>query len=209
MSTGKLVVTVLIYMSKKIIGLAGVAGSGKDTFFELLSKEINCQRYSLADELKREVNDWTENSYGINALTCSRLEKEIIRPFLVFHGQMRRAQTEGRYWIDKLSEEIDDGDPPELVLQVITDIRFGEYERDEIHWLKEELGGMLVHVSMYSRDEDQNIIWRPAANECEEKNDPILKDNADYLVEWPELSPFNPKDLEEHVTDFINFLKKE
>jgi len=196
-------------MSKKIIGLAGVAGSGKDTFFDLLSKEINCQRYSLADELKREVNDWTESSYGINALDCSRLEKEIIRPFLVFHGQMRRTQTEGRYWIDKLSEEIDNEVPLEPMLQVITDIRFAEYDRDEVHWLKEELGGTLVHISMYSRDEDQNIIWRPAANECEEKNDPILKNHTDWFIEWPKLSPLNPEDLREHVTDFINFIEKE
>mgnify|MGYP003650290302 CR=1 FL=1 len=196
-------------MSKRIIGLAGVAGSGKDTFFELLSKEVNCQRYSLADELKREASAWTEDSYGINASTCSRLEKEIIRPFLVFHGQMRRTQTEGRYWIDKLSKEISDENHPELVLQVITDIRFGEYEKDEIHWLKKELGGTLVHVSMYNQDEERNITWKPPANECEEKNDPILKDHSDWFVEWPELSPFNPKDLREHATDFLDFILKE
>ena len=40
----------------RIIGISGVAGSGNDTFFNLLSERVPCRKYSLADELKREVN---------------------------------------------------------------------------------------------------------------------------------------------------------
>ena len=34
----------------KIIGISGVAGAGKDTFYDLLSARIPCEKYSLADE---------------------------------------------------------------------------------------------------------------------------------------------------------------
>jgi len=207
-------------MPKKIIGLAGVAGAGKDTFFTLLSEKISCKRYSLADELKAEVNEWTEKAYNINALTCTRLEKEIIRPFLVFHAGIRRTQTNGRYWIDKLDSKIDkvisptpkkDGvivrDVP-AELQVITDIRFDEYDKDEIYWLKEELGGSLIHISMYKKDDKKIRDARLPANSDEAKNDPILKEKSDYLIEWPELSPFDPSDLEEWIDDFLQFLNE-
>lgn len=194
----------------KVIGLAGVAGSGKDTFFELLSKEINCQRYSLADGLKAEVNEWTEKSYGINALTCSRLEKEIIRPFLVFHAGIRRTQSEGRYWIEKLSKELDTRNQNSQIIQVITDIRYDEYEKDEVHWLKEELGGKLIHISMYRRDEKGKVIEKPPANSDEARNDPHLRDAADHFIEWPEVDDFTPEKLRDpHITDFIQWLNKE
>tara|TARA_Y100000593_G_scaffold14582_1_gene27878 strand:+ start:26404 stop:26991 length:588 start_codon:yes stop_codon:yes gene_type:complete len=195
-------------MNKKIIGLTGVAGCGKDTFFELVSKEANCQRYSLADGLKDEVNAWTKEAYSIDALHCSRLEKEIIRPFLVSHAGIRRVQTEGRYWIDKLSERIDTSDSPIPIIQIITDIRYSEYEKDEVYWLKEELGGQLIHLSMYSRDDDKNVTWREPANEDEARNDPILHNSADYHIEWPELNPFEPEKLKPYIDDFFRYLQQ-
>ena len=32
---------------------------------------------------------------------------------------------------------------------VITDVRYDEYNNDEVDWLKNELGGTLVHLSQY------------------------------------------------------------
>ena len=51
----------------RIIGVSGVAGVGKDTFFQLLSEVIPCKRYALADELKKEVRQWTRLHYGIDS----------------------------------------------------------------------------------------------------------------------------------------------
>ena len=73
-----------------IIGISGVAGAGKDTFFNLLSQYAPCRKYSLADELKKELNQWCRMHYGIDSQTCTREEKEIIRPLLVFHGALKR-----------------------------------------------------------------------------------------------------------------------
>ena len=62
----------------KIIGIAGVAGAGKDTFYSLLSQRMFCKRASFADFLKKEVRPWCGDQYGIDPCTCSREEKEII-----------------------------------------------------------------------------------------------------------------------------------
>ena len=70
----------------RIIGVSGVAGVGKDTFFQLLSEIIPCKRYALADELKKEVRQWTKLHYGIDSFDCTIEEKNLIRPFLVEHA---------------------------------------------------------------------------------------------------------------------------
>ena len=92
--------------NKNIIGLGGVAGSGKDLFYSLLSQKVDVKRFSLADELKRETYEWCMKHYNIDPVNCSREQKEIVRPFLVFHGGQKRNQTSGRYWIKKLNEKL-------------------------------------------------------------------------------------------------------
>ena len=89
-----------------IIGISGVAGVGKDTFFNLLNERVPCRRYSLADELKKEVNQWCRMHYGIDSQSCTRGQKEAIRPFLVSHGALKRQASEGRYWIEKLNDAL-------------------------------------------------------------------------------------------------------
>ena len=130
-----------------VIGLSGVAGSGKDTFFEMLAERMACKRVSLGDALKEEVYDWTLKHYQINSLKCSRQDKEKIRPFLVFHGGRKRAQTSGRYWIDLTDKRIARNALDYTT--VITDIRYDDYENDELDWLRNELGGTLVHISQW------------------------------------------------------------
>ena len=131
------------------IGLGGVAGSGKDTFYSYLKKELNkkeikIKRYSFGDELKKEVNEWTTTHYGISSLKCTREEKEVIRPLLVTHGSVKRNKTEGQYWIEKVSQAIDrDEENPDVIC--ITDVRYNHYDNDEASWLK-NLGGILVYV---------------------------------------------------------------
>ena len=59
-------------MKNQIIGISGVAGSGKDTFYSLLSEVLPCVRFSLADELKREVQQWCKIHYDIDSVNCRR-----------------------------------------------------------------------------------------------------------------------------------------
>ena len=163
-----------------VIGLAGVAGSGKDTFYSILSSKINTKRFSLADKLKEEVKPWCWKHYGIDPLNCHRHEKEMIRDFLVFHASYMRSKTNGRYWVDKIDDEIRSSTEK---YKIITDIRYDDYENDEVTWLKDELGGILVHISMI-RENGEPV---PPANSEEARNNPKLIDKADFILEWPKI----------------------
>jgi hypothetical protein len=147
---------------------------------------MSVKRVSLADSLKEEANDWTLRHYGINAVTCSREDKERIRPFLVIHAGMKRDTTNGRHWVELASKKIARNRSDYTT--VITDIRFDEYEHDEVSWLKNELGGKLVHIRQWVGKPDPNEgvlerIYKSPANEVEAINDPKLFEAADYKIE--------------------------
>jgi hypothetical protein len=172
--------------NKNIIGLGGVAGAGKDLFFTLLSQKLNVKRFSLADELKRETCSWCLEHYGFDSVNCSRREKETLRPFLVFHGAQKRNRTNGRYWIEKLSQKIKNNKSKNIV---ITDIRYDDYEKDEVYWLKKELGGKLIHLRQYEEIPDPNEgalvrSYRGPVNDEEARNDPKIREKADYKIDW-------------------------
>jgi len=203
----------------KIIGISGVAGSGKDTFYSLLSEVIPCTRYSLADELKREVNQWCKMNYGIDSVTCTRDEKELIREFLVFHGTTKRNATNGRHWIEKLNDRILNDRSNNF--KIITDIRYDDYENDEVSWLKNELNGILIHISMYTEFTQvkvgleqtkvtQNAIrkYKSPINSEESRNDPKLKIKSDFQIEWPFLKDGQISELSPYVDQFVEWLSE-
>ena len=204
----------------KYIGLSGVAGAGKDLFFSLLAERLSCQRLSLADELKSDVKDWCISNYNIDPVSCSRKKKDILRPFLVFHGKQKRDATDGRYWIERLQEKINflektvSNSPFQDMYCVITDIRYDEYDRDEVSWLKDELKGSLVHILQYTEKPDSNEgclyrIPRPPANEEEKHNDPKIKAKADFNIEWKFLKSGQIGKLSSHADKFVTWLKSQ
>ena len=72
----------------------------------------------------------------------------------------------------------------------ITDIRYDEYDKDEVYWLKNEMNGILVHISQFnsyldSETKEHKVDFLLPPNELEEKNDPKLKKAADLCIEWP------------------------
>ena len=211
--------------NKKIIGISGVAGAGKDTFYSLLCSSLPCVKYSLADELKKEVNQWCRIHYGVDSVACTREEKELIREFLVFHGSFKRRQTNGRHWIDKLNETIIKDKTDKY--KVITDIRYDDYENDEVDWLKNELGGVLVHVSQYLltskasvkqefiSDKEDEIPsaefkvstnakkYKSPVNAEELRNDPKIKEKSDFEIEWEFLENGQINELQPIVDEFV------
>jgi len=201
------------------LGISGVAGSGKDLFYSIFKKEMEkrsttVERYALADALKEEVSDFTKEAYGIDALTCRGADKESIRPFLVFHGTLKRNQTKGRHWINRLQSIFNSRAPEETPnVSCITDIRYARYENDEVSWLKENLNGTLIHISQYRKPTGgwpTEKIWREPANDEEKSQDPILKASADYEVEW-EFKGGPAQEVEQYtkkkVIDFIEWLR--
>jgi hypothetical protein len=166
-----------------ILGICGVATSGKDTFFHaaqnLLSTELNktdCVRVAFADELKYETDAFLTDNIGISSFTKDPAEKELIRPFLVTYGTHIRRKLDQECWIKKLEKRIRriNKASNEQVLLCVTDVRF----KNEVKWVQDQ-GGKVIHVS---REEDGKII--PPANKDEEENDPIIKEMADVTLEW-------------------------
>jgi hypothetical protein len=190
----------------KIIGISGVAGAGKDTFFDLLSERIPCEKYSLADELKKEVNQWCRMHYHVDSVNCDRDQKEIIRPFLVAHGTTKRKLSKGRHWIEKLHNKLIKGDKSKF--KIVTDIRYDDYDNDEVSWLRNELGGVLVHVSQYTIENTHGPVrcFREPVNSEEARNDPKIKEKSDYEIEWEFIKNGRIEELESYIDDFLKWL---
>ena len=189
----------------KNIGLSGVAGSGKNTVCDIIIKLLDrlnlpYKELSIAKNLKRELSDPCKKLYGIDSSNCSREEKDLIRPFLVAHGQIKRKLTSGRHWIDLLQKELDPNK-----INIITDVRFDEYDKDEAAWIKDEINGVLVHISRFDNVNEKRVFV-PPANDAEMKNDPKLLDKADFILNWPtehdnNLRIFNCKRLLNWIKD--------
>ena len=186
----------------KIIAVSGVARAGKDTIADGLVKvlhdmnpSLKILRASFAEDLKLEIKDFLLEKFNINPFLADGEDKSLIRPLLVAYGQARRAQSEGRYWVDILQKKISLHNPD---ITIISDLRFAEKEADELFWLKQN-NGKLIHVSRYNLNNGKKEFVKPA-NSDEEKNDPILKKNADFLFSWKDST--DEKNLQQMTKDF-------
>jgi len=166
-----------------LIGITGVARSGKDTFYSILKrflkeKNIDSDRVALADELKTELQDFIEKKFKININKCDGQDKELIRPLMVAYGKCRRIQTDGKYWTSLAEPKIKELRKNNII-PVITDIRYIEYKDDEYAWLKNN-DGILIHIS---RKFDDGSLVQPANIE-EKSNDNKLKNVSDFSICW-------------------------
>jgi hypothetical protein len=174
-------------MNCKLIGIAGVARSGKDTMGLALKRALEEQGetvkiYALADALKADVRDFVLSKMNIDVCSCEGESKEIIRPILVGFGVAMRKLTKGKHWVS-IVEQLIERDKPTVA--IITDIRFAEHEEDELQWIKNN-GGCLIHVSRYEGTSE--VL---PANEDERANDPLLCQAADVQIHW---RTYNDKD---------------
>ena len=190
-------------MNKKpiVVGVSGVAGSGKDTFCSMLKKYLKsfnkeCVAFSFAEALKKQVRDNSLDLYGIDPTNCSRDEKNIIRPFLVAHGKIMRDLSNGRHWVNIVDKKIEYDK-----INLISDVRYCEYPEDEVFWIKSNRG-VVVHVSRFTFIKDEKIFIGPANSE-EDRNDKIIKKLADFNVEWE-----TGKNSEEKVIDIFKKIEK-
>ena len=166
------------------IGLSGVAGCGKNTVAGIISKllqrlDLPHGELSIANNLKKELSSASKDLYGVDSFNCTREEKDLIRPFLVAHGEIKRKLSNGRHWVDQVTSEL----APEKI-NIITDVRFNEYEKDEVYWVKNEINAVLIHISQF-HEENNKRIFLPPANQAEAKNDPLVKREADFILNWP------------------------
>jgi hypothetical protein len=185
-------------MSVLYIGIAGVARSGKDSLaleIENLIKSYRAQevyRTSLAQPLKEDCKDFISQYLGLNVFTDNNEEKAIFREFLVWYGKVKRQQTEGKYWTNLLDERVQKFQPD---VCIIPDIRYQQYEQDEVSWLKAKPNNILIHLQRVAINGE--IV--PPANMDETINDSIIQNSADYKILWP---TFTDDNKQENMREF-------
>lgn len=180
-----------------MIGLCGLARTGKDTMcnymLQILSEHgIRGKRFSIADEIKRQLALILGQFYiDINVFDCSDEDKSLIRPLMVEWGLIHRKRTQGQYLTSLLQKEIDSWvslDTSKISVPIVTDIRYDQYEKDEVFWLKDLNKGKLVHIKKkIAEDELGEPVFILPPNEQEALNDPILQLKSDYHVEWDKM----------------------
>jgi hypothetical protein len=158
----------------KIIGISGLARSGKDSFYEMCKplldkKGVTHEKMAFADELKGEVNSILERYVGISAFTENTEEKKVIRPLLVTYGTHIRRKMNPNCWIEKIENKLKSQQIKSEVL-FITDVRF----ENEIKWIH-DLRGTSIHVS-------RSGIIPP--NKDEKENDPKLEEQSFFKIKW-------------------------
>jgi len=157
-----------------IIGIAGVARSGKDTlannFIQIFNRlGIKAKRYALADELKREVGPFLKEKTGLDVFSQDDAVKKMIRPLLVAYGtHIRRALNEN-CWIDNITPILKEDE-----IAIISDIRY----KNEADWVQKN--GFLIHISRLDKD-NQLVV---PANPEEQANDPLLQAQANMSFVW-------------------------
>lgn len=185
-------------MSVLYIGISGVARSGKDSLaLEIqnlirASKGLNIYRTSLAQPLKEDCRDFIKDYLGLDVFTDKNEEKAIFREFLVWYGKVKRQQTEGKYWTNLLDQRVE----ALLLAQarqfqpdvcIVPDIRYQQYEGDEVSWLKAKENHILIHLQRIAINGE--IV--PPANMDESINDSIIQNSADYKIVWPTFTDEN------------------
>ena len=167
------------------IGIAGAARAGKDTLCRGLIRQLkeikmDAVRKSIAGDLvKQDLKNLLMEKFNINPFTEDSDVKGFMRPLLVEYGKMQRNKSKGRYFIESFKPE------PKAV-NILPDIRYVEYSQDEVFWLKNEVKGLLIFIKRKGIDD---------ANETEKVNNKIIKDMADYVLEWDSLKEKNTEDV--------------
>jgi hypothetical protein len=181
-----------------MIGISGLARSGKDTlannFAEIISEDwgLNVKIFSFADEIKRQSDDFIKNNYKISAFSEDTKEKEIIRDFLVCHGETMKKINSNTIWADIIIKKIKQSN--EKFFPIITDVRF-DFEAKRV----KEVNGQVVHISK---------IGNKPPNDIEAKNDPLVREESDLCHSWGVYEPDQMKLCKDHANLLWQMLKE-
>lgn len=176
-----------------VIGICGVARSGKDTFSNiakdiLIKNGYKVKQYSFAGALKNEVGPFLNKMCGIDVWTNDSEIKADIRDFLVWYGTTFWRKRDPNRWIRNVDMNLkSDGNKVDIAL--VSDVRYPN-EGEWVHsW-----NGYLVHISSYKLDFNLSPVndgrthtkyYITAPNFQETTNDPLVKNQSDYKLEWP------------------------
>ena len=182
----------------KLIGISGLARSGKDSFYEMAAEllenmDIASKRYAFADSLKEECDQLLTNNINISAFTSDDNEKRIIRPLLVTYGTEIRRKLNPNCWIEKIQSSVKKDISLNKVV-FITDVRFPN-EQQWVHQLK----GESVHVT-------RKGINPP--NRDEEVNNPILLRGSSHNINWGDFDKQNIEKSKKAISGIMKSILK-
>ncbi|MEN9445991.1 MAG: hypothetical protein RL728_503 [Bacteroidota bacterium] len=172
-------------MQRSYIGISGVARAGKDSFARHLKKLLELSTPNkkikicpLAAPLKQDCESFVREKLNLNVFSDNTEEKSIFRELLVWYGKVKRQQTHGQYWTNLLDLSLENSD---VDICIIPDIRYFQYEKDEVPWLKGKPLNCFIHIQRMLPD--GSLV--PPANMDESINDQIIREYADSSIKVP------------------------
>lgn len=201
-------------MKNIIVGISGLAGDGKDSLCNILrvcfeGSGYAFERIALADELKEECREALLSMYNIDPVLCTREEKNKIRELLVFYAKVKREESKGTHWVNKLQKKISSLPKTEMDRIIcVPDIRHAQYENDEAAWIKKNKG-ILIHVKKYRIEESLSLkkTYSTPINSEEAYHTPKLEELADFVIEWQDTSPIIPEKSHFSTTSVFELFK--
>lgn len=172
-----------------MIGVSGLARSGKNTLAENLSEIIsedlgvNVKTFASAFEPKKHLDDFLKSHYGISAFTEEQNDKKTIRDFILLHAETMKKVYGKSIWLDLLFKKIHQ--ESSKTFPIITDVRFN-FEAEAI----QKQNGIVIHISK---------IGNSAPNETEKQNDPLVSKISDLKHTWPNYSSSELKNCRDHA----------
>ena len=178
------------YDDKIYVAFTGFARSGKDSFclefqtqLEDFCPNLKAETLSFANQIREEAGVFIQEQFGISAWTEEDSDKEIIRHFLRGYGMSKRTK-DNLYFVKKLQERINTLHSSTDVF-IISDLRFAQFDKDELSWLKEKRNKLHVHISRFKADDEGGLIKVEAPNEDEAANNDKLEKAADIVLNIP------------------------
>jgi hypothetical protein len=188
--------------SKRIIGISSYARSGKDTMCQslinVLSEQgLRAKRFALADILKQEIKPFILKNFGIDVETCDGGDKETVRGLMIEYGFAKRKQSDGLYFTEALKRVMD---LSKFDIGIVTDLRYHQYNRDEIYWLKNVIGGKLVSLALL--DENCQEIKSDIPDELAQI--PLIRAEMDQYYSWGKTK--SKEKIDDHAKTLLKLL---
>ena len=177
--------------SKLTIGISGFARVGKNSLSDLLKKQaeisgLKAKCFSFAFALKKDLDDFCKKSFDISAF-CESDKKNIIRPILIAYGECQRSVSDGSYWWKKIMQEVNQFYKEGGDVAIISDLRFKEYEADELDYIR-SYANSLVFVVERTLQNGEKI---GPAHESEKNNIPVIAKASDLILNWKTIDQNN------------------
>jgi hypothetical protein len=202
-----------------VVGISGVARSGKNLFCDMVldklaKRGVSGKQFALADALKADCEEFLNENCGLNVWTSVTEDKSLFRDFLVWYGDLKRKQTNGRYWVEKMNEQFK---TESVQVALVSDVRYDTYSHDELSWVEFEHEGLMVHlrrwltpdISMINLHSMEDRIYIEAPNEHERINDPKLRKGAHLRIDWPTVDdPWESNETNEVVLGVVNEIEE-